>query len=79
MSWSPNGTTGAGYSRARVDLLEALVTEAQIDLALNRSWGCWHGKQTRQSWVADPRQRARTRRNIALGLACGSYTRGMLG
>ena len=60
--WSPNGTTGAGFSSARVDRLEALVTEAMIDAACQRDTN-----------PITPARRAKARRNIALGLNCGSY------
>ena len=73
-AFNPNGGV---YNVVRVDHIERTqVSEAMIDLALTRSWNFWHGKQTRKSRLADPWQRARTRRNIALGLSCGSYKGG---
>ena len=53
-----------------------LVTEAMVDIALRRTWKGRRGKTRRDyaAYLNNVSYRERTRWNIALGIACSSYS-----
>lgn len=70
------------YQTSRIEWIEAnLVTDAMVDIAIRQSFKTGRGggrkrnpvRQTVFDWLAAPSRRAHVRRNIAIGINCGSY------
>lgn len=64
------------YSTTTVDWIEAtVVTEAMVDYAIINRLNSNNPRldKRRARMLASPAHRATTRRNIAIGIRCGSY------
>lgn len=64
------------YSTSAVDWIAAnVVTDMMIDKAIRASWRSRKNRDqaTYRALVTDPGRRREARRNIAIGIRCGSY------
>ena len=71
------------YSTSQVDrIAREVVTEAMVDYAIVQSFKSgrtgrsrsYYVNQTVDRWLSSPGRRAHVRRNIAIGIQCGSYS-----